>query len=90
MEDQESSNLLKRREILEAYILVLERPAELLSLCAGVSDGDSAETAIADAFGVGEDVAAAILNLQVRRFTPAALATVRKELADLERQQSPG
>lgn len=79
-------NLLARREILRGYLTVLERAGELLEVCASV-DGDSAaaRSAVIEAFGVSEIAADAILSLQVRRFTPAAIEEIRTELNDLDR-----
>lgn len=83
--NEDRDNLLTRREILRGYVTVLERPGELLHVCGSV-DGDAAaaRTAIAEAFGVGDIAAEAILHLQVRRFTPAALHEIRAELEDLD------
>lgn len=80
-------NLLSRIEIVSGYMIALDRPEDLLRICAGV-DGDlvAARSAVAEAFGVSEIVATAILHLQVFRFTPAAIDQVRNELADLRRQ----
>ncbi|WP_344054924.1 hypothetical protein [Microbacterium lacus] len=83
--DEDRDNLLARREILRAYLLVLERAGELLQVCASV-DGDAAaaRSAVIEAFGVSEIAADAILHLQVRRFTPAAIEEIRNELSGLD------
>lgn len=84
--NQDRNNLLTRRQILRDYVTVLERTGELLHVCASV-DGDAAaaRSAVAEAFGVSEIAADAILHLQVPRFTPAAMVEIRQELDDLDR-----
>lgn len=84
---EDHQNLLGLREILSAYVAVSERSDELLRVCAGVSgDGDAARRAVAEAFDVSETAAAAILDMQVKRFTPAAVEQIRAELADVDRR----
>lgn len=85
--DDDRRHLLARREILAGYVVVLERTDELLRVCASVS-GDSADArdAVVAAFDVSEIVADAILGLQVRRFTPAALTGIREQLADIDQR----
>ncbi|WZH37851.1 MAG: hypothetical protein PIR02_04115 [Microbacterium enclense] len=83
----ERDDLTTRADILRAYLAVLEDPEKLLRVCAGVpGDADDARDAVASAFGVGEIAAMAILDLQVRRFTPRAIEQIRSELADHERR----
>ena len=82
--DQE--NRLARREIMLAYVKVLERPGDLLRVCAGVSgDGDEVRAAVEKVFDLSPFAADAVLQLQVRRFTPAQLHLIRAELAEVER-----
>lgn len=83
--NEDRDNLLARREILRGYLTVLERAGELMQVCASV-DGDAAapRSAVIEAFGVSEVTADAILHLQVRRFTPAAIEKIREELDDLD------
>lgn len=77
-----------RREILSAYVIALERSEELLRVTARVSgDTASATDAVAEAFGVSDHAARAILDLQVRRFTPSAIAQIKQELAELDGQR---
>lgn len=83
--------MLSLREILSAYIAVSERPDELLRVCGSASGGiDAAKLAVAEAFDVSEVAAAAILDLQVRRFTPSAIERTRAELADVDRRLAGG
>ena len=85
--DEDRQQLLRRREIVSAYVTVLNRPADLLQACANAT-GDSVDvrTAVAEAFGVSDLAAEAILALQVRRFTPQALEQTRAELANIDLQ----
>lgn len=84
--DEDRNSLLARREILRAYLTVLERTGELLQVCASVEgDAAAARSAVIDAFRVSDLAADAILNLQVRRFTPAAVEEIRMELGGLDR-----
>lgn len=85
--DEDRGNLQALREILSAYVRVLERPEELLRVCAE-SPGDTAAAvaAVAEAFEVSDIAAQAILDLQVRRFTPESFVQIRAELADVERR----
>ncbi|WP_431075006.1 hypothetical protein [Microbacterium phyllosphaerae] len=84
-EDRE--NLLARREIVAAYVKVLERPEELLRVCRDApGDTAAAVSAVAEEFEVSDIAAQAILDLQVRRFTPESFVQIRAELADVERR----
>lgn len=84
---EDRGNLLKRREIIAAYVVALERPEELLRICAHTpGDTASAVVAVAEAFDVSDDAAQAILDMQVRRFTPQSLAQIRAELAEVDRR----
>lgn len=85
MVDHHTANLLARREILDAFIVVLEHPAALVEVCGRVSDDRLALVAIAEAFDISEVAADAVLRMQVRRFTPGAIAGIRAELAEVER-----
>lgn len=81
----ERENLLVRKEILSAYLKVLERPEDLVRVCASVTgDSEDLRTAVIVAFGVSEMAADAILALQVRRFTPLAVKQMREEMSDYE------
>jgi DNA gyrase/topoisomerase IV subunit A len=80
-------NLVRRREILAAYVAAFERREELLRICADVPGDDaSAVAAVAEAFEVSDLAATAILDLQVRRFTPESFVQIRAQLADVDRQ----
>ncbi|GAA1923394.1 hypothetical protein GCM10009775_14730 [Microbacterium aoyamense] len=86
MDTEERRHALERRGILSAYVLALEEPATLLDLCASIdtdADDDDLISAVAAAFAVSEVAAAAIVDLQVRRFTPRRIAQLRAEPADL-------
>lgn len=78
-------NALNRREILEGYLAVLERPAYLVEVCSAVDgDIDELRSAVQDAFGLSALAAHAVVALQVRRFTPAERRKLRNELADID------
>lgn len=84
---EDRGNLRKRREIIAAYVVALERPEELLRICADTpGDIASAVVAVAEAFDVSDDAAQAVLDMQVRRFTPESFVQIRAELADIERR----
>lgn len=74
-----------RREILVAYLEVLDRPAELVEVCSAV-DGDAQKLrhAVQEAFGLSPIAADAVLALQVRRFTPNERQKIKDELAGLD------
>ncbi|MCM6762672.1 hypothetical protein NB037_09620 [Rathayibacter sp. ZW T2_19] len=87
MDDDERQNLVARAEIVSAYIRALADPEKLVRVCANASgDRDDERAAVAAEFGVGDMVATAILDLQVRRFTPRSIEQMRNELADIERR----
>lgn len=83
MDDRE--NAQARRHIIVAMLHAAEHQDELLLVCASV-DGDtpSANAALRQAFGVDAVQADAILNMQVRRFTPKAIQRMRVELSDVD------
>lgn len=85
--DDERRNLMTRTEMVSAYITAVEDPEKLLRVCATVS-GDRADerAAVAAEFEVSDMVADAILDLQVRRFTPRSIEQMRNELADYDRR----
>jgi len=79
--------LRKRREIIAAYVVALQRPEQLLRVCADApGDEASAVAAVAQAFEVSDIAAQAILDLQVRRFTPESFVQIRAELAEIDRR----
>ncbi|PPF14115.1 MULTISPECIES: hypothetical protein [unclassified Rathayibacter] len=86
-DDHERQNLETLTEIVSAYITVIENPEKLLRVCAHVSGGrDDERAAVAAEFEVSDVVADAILDLQVRRFTPRSVEQMRNELADYDRR----
>jgi DNA gyrase/topoisomerase IV subunit A len=85
--DQDRRNLVARIAIVSAYIKALEDPEKLLRVCGDVlGDVDEARAAVATAFDVSDVAADAILDLQVRRFTPRSVERMRSELADFNRR----
>lgn len=84
---EDRRNLLERREILLAYVTVLEQTDRLFEICASTAgDIDDLRSAVADAFGLSTIAAEAVVHLQVRRFTPRVREQLREELADLDRR----
>ncbi len=73
-----------RRDILVAYVAVMDRPEELLAVCANASgDADDVRRAIERAFEISAVAADAILSMPVRRFTPAERRRIQDELRAL-------
>jgi hypothetical protein len=84
---EERHNLVMRTEIVSAYIRAVENPEKLFRVCANVSGGrDDERAAVAAEFEVSDVVADAILDLQVRRFTPRSIEQMRNEPADYDRR----
>lgn len=80
-----------RMEIVSAYVVVTDHPDMLLRVCANMSgDADDDVAAVAAAFEIGEIPARAVLDMQVRRFTPGERMRLRDELEDLQRRLDPG
>ncbi|MDY0912315.1 hypothetical protein [Rathayibacter festucae] len=86
-DDNERQSLVTSTEIVSAYIRAIENPEKLFRVCASVSGGrDDERAAVAAAFEVSDVVADAILDMQVRRFTPRAVEQMRNELAHCARR----
>jgi DNA gyrase/topoisomerase IV subunit A len=81
--DQEQ--VLVRRDILAAYIAVIDRPDKLLEVCANAAGGiENVRLAVEKAFGLSTVAADAVLALQVRRFTPLERGRIQDELVSLD------
>ena len=86
-DDNERQNLVTSIEIVNAYIRALQNPEKLFRVCANVWGGrDDERAAVAAEFEVSDVVADAILDLQVRRFTPRSIEQMRNELARYARR----
>lgn len=84
--DEERRNLEMRRDIIDAYIAVTDDPDTLWRVCADASGSEEElVAAVSAAFGVGEIPARAILDMQVRRFSPRERERVREERQNLQR-----
>lgn len=78
-------SLLGRREILAAYVVVLDRLGELTDVCAAVTgDADELRIALQESFDLSPSAADAILHIQVRRFTPTERLKIEQELAEVD------
>lgn len=80
-------NARARGELLDAIIVAMENADRVFEICANTTrDDDDLRSEIARALALTDIQAAAILDLQVRRFTPRSLATVKAERAENERR----
>ncbi|WP_166462694.1 hypothetical protein [Amycolatopsis acidicola] len=85
-----SDELIRDRvEVLRALVLAAGHRHELLEALWQVSDDGEARAAVQRVLGVTEEQALAVLDLQLRRFTPAQVAALRTELAELETAGQP-
>jgi len=85
VDDHERRNALLGREILSATVYAAEHMSEVLHLSASVEGDDSAlRSALITEFGFSNVGADAVLGMQVRRFTPHAIARMRSQLAEIE------
>lgn len=68
---------------MKALLAAVENPAKLLEVCAAITgDRTSAVEHIADAFQFTELQASAVLDMQIRRFTPQQTQLLRNELSE--------
>ncbi len=76
---------LARRNILWAYIAVMDKPEKLLAACATASgDANEVRRAVEKAFNLTALAADAVLSMQIRRFTPRERERIEDELEELE------
>ncbi len=81
----EQQNQLSRREIIAAYVVVMDRLGELVEVCSAVTgDVEELRHAVQETFELSPLAADAVLALQVRRFTPSERQKIQDELADLD------
>ncbi|MEJ1088441.1 DNA gyrase subunit A [Microbacterium sp. Mu-80] len=78
-------NLRGRREMIEAILLAVENAEQVMRICSTAAAG-AADEALADAFGISDLQAQAVLDMQIRRFTPERAAAVRAELAEVNQR----
>lgn len=82
----EFESRIQLHRIVSALLRAVTDPHALIETCANAhGDMETVTAAIAEAYRVGEVEAGAILALQVRRFTPAAVQQLRDELSSIER-----
>lgn len=81
----ERDNLRARREIVLGYIEAIDRQHELFEVCAAAS-GDPVELqhAIEKTFNVSAIAAEAMMDMQVRNFTPTARARMLEDLSRIQ------
>jgi DNA gyrase/topoisomerase IV subunit A len=85
----ERRNERELREILTATIYAAEHADDLLRVCASVQDGGEAlRSALMGEFGFSEIQAAAVIGMQVQRFTPYAVGQMREDLMRVEKRLS--
>lgn len=78
-------NMLTRREIVAAYVAVLDRLDEFVRICATTQGGrDEVRAAVQDAFGLTEVPSEAVLAMQMHRLSPPERQKVRDELAAVD------
>lgn len=83
--DDELRNARLRRGVVVAMLYAAEHALDVLRVCAAVDGDDSSlRAAISAAFGFDDIQAGAILNMQIRRFTPSAVAQYQSQLADID------
>lgn len=81
----ERQNQLLRREIIAAYVVVLDRLGELTEVCSAVTGGvEDLRHAVQQTFELSPLAADAVLALQVRRFTPNERQKIQHELAEID------
>jgi DNA gyrase/topoisomerase IV subunit A len=72
-----------RLQIIDAQLLAQDKPTDLISIVSSTSEAD-ALGAVSSHFGVTREQAIAMLNFQVRRFSPECRATLADERAFLK------
>lgn len=83
----EKQNLQGRRWLLGITLMAAEQASRVLEVCASVEGDDAAlNRALCEEFDISSIDAEVVLSLQVRRFTPASIARMRSELAEMERR----
>jgi DNA gyrase/topoisomerase IV subunit A len=75
----ENADARERLEILEAIVAGLERRSELLEIVSSSRDTETAQTRVADLFGLNRVQTLAILDIQVRRFSETERLKITQE-----------
>lgn len=84
-----TGELEHRLSILAAMEGALADPVRLVGALAGAADDEDAVQRVRDAFGLSEEQATAVLDLQFRRLHRAGRARVTDELAMLRADHGP-
>ncbi|HEY8311148.1 MAG TPA: hypothetical protein VIG47_11360 [Gemmatimonadaceae bacterium] len=78
-------NARLQREVVAAELYAAEHVSDVLDVCANVDGDDSAlSVALMAAFNFSEVQASVVQSMQVRRFTPLAVARIRSQLDELD------
>lgn len=77
----ELQELLGKRQMLTAMVLAAEHRETVMNICATIN-GEASDVvqALGNELGVNGFQAQVILDMQLKKFTPAAVAVVRSEL----------
>lgn len=78
-------DLVGRQQMVSAMIYAAENAAQVIEICSTSSaTGESIARRLADACGLTEFQADVILDMQVKRFSPLAIAEMRAQLVEDE------
>jgi DNA gyrase/topoisomerase IV subunit A len=73
-----------RLSVLDAYLLAVERRAEVMEALAEAGDPDDARRSVADLLDVTEAAASAVLDARLRTFSKSEIARIRVEREDIQ------
>lgn len=78
-------NLVKQRQMVAAILLGADNYQEVIQICATTKgDLEAVTRVVMGKFGITEFEAHVILDMQIKKFTPAAIALVRSELVAID------
>ncbi|NMM91304.1 hypothetical protein B2J88_44575 [Rhodococcus sp. SRB_17] len=80
------AKLNERLELVTAIAAGMDRRSELITVVGEASDHDGARRAVMDLLGVTEMGAAAVLAMQVRRFSVQERKNIRLEQSQIEEE----
>ena len=88
-EEQQQAKLQARLSVLDAYLLAVERRAEVMNAAAEARDADEARRSIAQLLDITENAADAVLEVRLRQFTQSQVADIRAENQDIRGRLDP-